>query len=68
MKKKGKPIIIEDKTNKDKDTLNKLDAILTKYPNHKAMLALQNNYNKFEKLNSAEKLELERIYKLLIKD
>ena len=44
-----------------------LKTILDKFPQHKAIIGLQNNFNKFDKLTSAEKLELDRFYKLLIK-
>jgi hypothetical protein len=64
--KKNAPIVLHE-IKKDSETENKLNEILAKYPQHKAVLGLQNNFNKHDKLNSVEKLELEKIYKLLFK-
>jgi hypothetical protein len=64
--KKNAPIVLNE-VKKDEETENKLQTILLKYPQHKAVIGLQNNFKKYEKLNSTEKLELDRIYKLLIK-
>jgi hypothetical protein len=64
--KKGAPIVI-NQVKKDEDTANKLQEILAKYPQHKAVIGLQNNFNKFDKLSSTEKLELNKIYNLLFK-
>lgn len=64
--KKNAPIAINE-TKKDEETANTLGKILAKYPQHKAVLGLQNNFNKYEKLTSTEKIELARIYKLLFK-
>ncbi len=64
--KKNAPIVINE-VKKDEETENKLNEILAKYPQHKAVLGLQNNFNKYDKLTSIEKLELDRIYKLLFK-
>lgn len=64
--KKNAPIIINE-VKKDEDTANKLNDILTKYPQHKAVIGLQNNFNKHDKLSSAEKIELDKIHKLLFR-
>ena len=64
--KSEKPEIITE-VKRDVETENKLKNILDKFPQHKAIIGLQNNFNKFDKLTSAEKLELDRFYKLLIK-
>ena len=64
--KKNAPVIINE-VKKDEETVARLDEILEKYPQHKAVLGLQNNFKKFDKLNVTEKLELDRIYKLLLK-
>ena len=63
--KKNAPIVITE-VKKDEETEKKLNAILAKYPQHKAVIGLQNNFVKYDKLSSSEKLELDRIYKLLI--
>ena len=63
--KKDAPIVINE-LKKDEETQNKLAEILAKYPQHKAVLGLQNNFNKYDKLSSTEKLELNKIYKLLV--
>jgi hypothetical protein len=52
---------------KDEETENKLNEILAKYPQHKAVIGMHNNFKKYDKITSTEKLELERIYKLLFK-
>ena len=62
--KKDTPTLINE-VKKDEETLEKINEILAKYPQHKAVLGLQNNFNKFDKLNSTEKLELNKIYNLL---
>jgi hypothetical protein len=64
--KKDAPIIISE-VKKDEETENILNEILLKYPQHKAVIGLQNNFKKYDKLNSTEKLELNKIYKLLFK-
>lgn len=64
--KKNTPIILKEEK-KDEETENKLNEILSKYPRHKAILGLQSSFKKHSKLNSAEKLELDKIYKLLFK-
>lgn len=64
--KSEKPEIITE-VKRDVETESKLKTILDKFPQHKAIIGLQNNFNKFDKLSSAEKLELDRFYKLLIK-
>ena len=60
------PIVISE-VKKDEETENMLNEILVKYPQHKAVIGLQNNFKKHDKLNSTEKLELNKIYKLLFK-
>ncbi len=64
--KKDAPIIISE-VKKDAETENKLNEILAKYPQHKAVIGMHNNFDKHDKLTSTEKLELDRIYKLLFK-
>ena len=64
--KSEKPEIITE-VKRDVETENKLKNILDKFPQHKAIIGLQNNFNKFDKLSSTEKMELDRFYKLLIK-
>ena len=64
--KKNAPIILNE-VKKDEETENKLQEILAKYPQHKAVLGLQNSFIKHDKLSSSEKLELNKIYKLLFK-
>ncbi len=64
--KKNAPIVLNE-VKKDEETENKLAEILAKYPQHKAILSLQNIFKKYEKLNTSEKLELNNIYKLLFK-
>jgi hypothetical protein len=64
--KKNTPIVLNE-VKKDEVTENMLSDILAKYPQHKAVIGLQNNFNKYDKLTSTEKLELNKIYKLLSK-
>jgi hypothetical protein len=64
--KKDTPIVLNE-TKKDEETANMLNEILAKYPQHKAVIGLQNNFNKYDKLTSTEKLELNKIYKLVLK-
>ncbi len=64
--KKNVPIVIKEEK-KDEETENKLNEILAKYPQHKAVLNLQNIFNKHNKLTSSEKLALNKIYKILFK-
>ena len=64
--KKNAPIVLKEEK-KDEETENKLNEILAKYPQHKAVLGLQNNFKKYDKLNSNELNELKRLYKLFIK-
>ncbi len=64
--KKDAPIIISE-VKKDEETENKLNEILAKYPQHKAVIGMHNNFKKYDKITSTEKLELDRIYKLLFK-
>ena len=44
-----------------------LNAILAKYPQHKAVLLLQSKFNKEHELNATEKTALLKFYKLLMK-
>lgn len=64
--KKNVPIVIKEEK-KDEETENKLNEILAKYPQHKAVLNLQNIFNKHNKLTSSEKLALNKIYKIIFK-
>jgi hypothetical protein len=64
--KKDAPIIISE-VKKDEETENKLNEILAKYPQHKAVIGMHNNFKKYDKITSTEKLELDRIYKFLLK-
>ena len=64
--KKNAPIVLNE-VKKDEETANKLAEILAKYPQHKAVIGIQNNFIKHSKLSSTEKLELNKIYKILFK-
>ena len=64
--KKNVPIVIKEEK-KDEETENKLNEILAKYPQHKAVLNLQNIFKKHDKLTSSEKLALNKIYKIIFK-
>lgn len=64
--KKNAPVVLKEEK-RDEETESKLNEILANYPQHKAVLGLQNNFKKHDKLNSTEKLELDKIYKLLFK-
>ncbi|MBS4043787.1 MAG: hypothetical protein KGZ59_08220 [Chitinophagaceae bacterium] len=64
--KKNAPIVLKEEK-KDEETENKLNEILNKYPQHKAVLGLQHNFIKYDKLTSSEKFELNKIYKVLFK-
>lgn len=64
--KKNAPIILNEEK-KDEETANMLAEILAKYPQHKAVIGMQNNFSKHNKLTSTEKLELNKIYKILFK-
>ncbi len=64
--KKNAPIVLKEEK-KDEETENMLNEILAKYPQHKAVLGLQNTFIKHDKLSSSEKLELNKIYKILFK-
>lgn len=50
---------------KDEAIGKKIDAILTKYPQHKRVLFFKTKYENNEILSSADNTELERFYKLL---
>jgi hypothetical protein len=49
----------------DTESKEMMEAILAKYPQHKAIIGLHNNFNKHNKLATSEKLELQKIYKLM---
>jgi hypothetical protein len=51
----------------DEKVAKQMDEILSKYPQHKAVLLLQSKFKKEHELNAAEKSSLEKFYKLLIK-
>ena len=44
-----------------------LEAILSKYPQHKTVIGLKSKYDKQQMLTAAEIAELEKFYKLLVK-
>ena len=64
--KKDAPIVMSE-VKKDEETENILNEILAKYPQHKAVIGMHNNFKKYDKITSTEKLELDRIYKFLLK-
>lgn len=64
--KKNAPIVITNEPKKDEETEAMLTKILTAFPQHKAVIGLQNNFSKYSKLNPSEKLELTKIYKLMV--
>jgi hypothetical protein len=64
--KKDAPIVLSE-VKRDEETEAMLNEILAKYPQHKAVIGMQNSFRKFDKLSPAEKLELNKIYKLLFK-
>ncbi len=64
--KKNAPIVLTE-VKKDEESENKLNEILAKYPQHKAVLNLQNIFKKHDKLTSSEKLALNKIYKIIFK-
>ncbi|MFY8126815.1 MAG: hypothetical protein ACOVMM_00430 [Chitinophagaceae bacterium] len=49
----------------DTESKEMIDEILSKFPQHKAVIGLYNNFNKHHKLTTSEKLELQKIYKLM---
>ena len=51
---------------KDEQAGKLIEEILTKYPQHKRVLFLQNKYNNNETLNQIEITELERFKKILL--
>lgn len=63
--KKNEPLVLAD-VKKDEETEKILTQILAKFPQHKAIIGLQNNFTKYTKLNPTEKLELNKIFKLLV--
>lgn len=48
-------------------TAKQLTAILSKYPQHKAVLLLQSKFKKEHSLNPADTASLQKFYKLLVK-
>lgn len=52
---------------KDETSAQQLADILTKYPQHKAVLLLQSIFQKEHSLSDAEKSSLQKFYKLLVK-
>jgi hypothetical protein len=64
--KKAEQTIIKTENKKDKETENMLAKILAAFPQHKAVIGLQNNFKKHDKLTPTEKLELTKIYKLMV--
>lgn len=50
---------------KDAEAGRQIDAILARYPQHKRVLFLQAKYNNNEPLNSADLLDLKRIFQAL---
>ena len=51
----------------DENTAAQLSVILSKYPQHKAVLMLRSKFQKEHELSAAEKNELQKFYKLLMK-
>lgn len=51
----------------DKNTAQQLLDILSRYPQHKAVLLLQSKFKKEHSLNAAETASLQKFYKLLMK-
>lgn len=52
----------------DEELGKKMEAILAKYPQHKRVVFLYARYKKLEPISAAEKTEIEKFYKLLIKN
>lgn len=52
---------------KDDELLNKITAILEKYPQHKRVLFFRTKYDNNEPLNSTEITELEKFHKMIVK-
>jgi hypothetical protein len=52
--KKNIPIEINKAPKKDEETELMLQKILTAFPQHKAVIGFQNNFNKYEKLSTTE--------------
>ena len=51
----------------DENTAVQLAAILSKYPQHKAVLLLQSTFQKEKQLSVTDKAALQKFYKLLVK-
>ncbi len=51
----------------DENTAAQLEAILTKYPQHKAVLLLRSTFQKEKQLSVQDKAALQKFYKLLVK-
>lgn len=64
--KKTDEVIIKADNKKDEETEQMLTKILVAFPQHKAVIGLQNNFNKHDKLSPSEKLELIKIFKLMV--
>lgn len=64
--KRNAPIEIKNAPKKDEETENMLTKILATFPQHKAVIGYQNNFKRHDKLTTSEKLELTKIYKLMI--
>lgn len=62
---KNKEVVVLKEHKVDEASQQILEKILSKFPQHKAVIGLQNNFNKHEKLSASEKLELQKIYKLM---
>ncbi|MEP7164801.1 MAG: hypothetical protein ABI741_08905 [Ferruginibacter sp.] len=60
----SKPVVVEPT---DTNTVQFIDEILSKYPQHKRVLFFKIKYDNKEALSPAEKTELERFHKLLCK-
>lgn len=62
---KKQEVVVLKEEKIDTESKQMLETILAKFPQHKAIMGLQNNFKKHEKLTPAEKLELTKIYKLM---
>jgi hypothetical protein len=64
-KEKKNTTVVLNELKVDEETERLINEILAKYPQHKGVIGLQNKFKKYAKLTAAEKLELNKIYKLL---
>jgi hypothetical protein len=62
-KKQETIVITQEKQDTETETM--ISTILAKHPQHKAVLGLQNIFNKHSKLSTTEKLDLQKIYNLM---